>query len=38
MKIIIGSDHAGYQYKSDLISLLEKKGVNYANKSYNSAH
>ena len=29
MKIIIGSDHAGYQYKSDLISLLEKKGVNY---------
>jgi|TARA_B100001250_G_scaffold105469_1_gene88986 ribose 5-phosphate isomerase B len=29
MKIIIGSDHAGYEYKSDLISLLEKKGVNY---------
>ena len=25
MKIIIGSDHAGYEYKSDLISLLEKK-------------
>ncbi|MDG2342178.1 MAG: ribose 5-phosphate isomerase B [Cytophagales bacterium] len=29
MKIIIGSDHAGYEYKSDLISLLEKKDVNY---------
>ncbi len=29
MKIIIGSDHAGYEYKSDLIFLLEKKGVNY---------
>ena len=29
MKIIIGSDHAGYEYKSDLISLLEQKGVNY---------
>ena len=29
MKIIIGSDHARYEYKSDLISLLEKKDVNY---------
>ncbi len=29
MKIIIGSDHAGYEYKSDLISFLEKEGVDY---------
>jgi len=29
MKVIIGSDHAGYEYKSDLISFLKKAGVNY---------
>lgn len=29
MKVIIGSDHAGYEYKSDLISFLKKEGVNY---------
>ena len=29
MKVIIGSDHAGYEYKSDLISFLKKEGVDY---------
>ena len=29
MKVIIGSDHAGYEYKSDLISFLKKVGVDY---------
>ena len=25
MKIIIGSDHAGFEYKEDLIGLLKEK-------------
>ena len=25
VKIIIGSDHAGFEYKEDLIELLKKK-------------
>ena len=27
MKIIIGSDHAGFEYKEDLIGLLKEKNI-----------
>ncbi len=27
--VAIGSDHAGFEYKEDLISFLEGKGINY---------
>ena len=29
MKIIIGSDHAGYTYKQALIQMIEKKEISY---------
>ena len=29
MKIIIGSDHAGFEYKEDLIGLLKEKNIDF---------
>ena len=29
MKIIIGSDHAGYEYKEDLIRFLKEKNIDF---------
>ena len=29
MKIIIGSDHAGYEYKEDLIRFLKEKSIDF---------